>query len=527
MSEFAKEELLSAYLDGELTAAERERVEKLLAGDASARAVLDELRAASAAIRGLPAWKLDEDISSRVLAIAERRMLSEAPGDAVGEVDGKPSPLSFWQTAARRFLTPRAFAWSTTAIIVAVILSVYRPEEERRAAQGPIAMQTETDESAPAKLAPADAPLAAGREKRGPGEFRPAPAATPTPTFAEAEFAEKPAAESVAEPAAAPPASAIAAAEAKSAPAMESPSMKAPAMKPAAKKEASPGMGMGMGGGMGIAKDADGRMGMGGPKGGPLGFDAKPADGLAAGAAINGPAANAPAMPGKSLADQKADEMPKGKSEPSARFAKSSLGYEMPGAVSADALQYGAESQQVITVRCYYVSSQEEAQKSLQNILLTQKPPLRSLAEAKEGEAFERERQTVQSKAAPPAETARLDKPQKAIAKAAPSLQQISIEATPAQLKMVLKELGKQQSVFRNYAIDTDSPREEIKLQGKTAPTTEKSPTQQQAAPPPVQQQQRGNRIAARQSGGAADFYSILDEKTNYRIEFIIEAAPD
>ena len=45
MSDETNHELLSAYLDGELTADERQRVEQLLAESAECRQVYDELRA--------------------------------------------------------------------------------------------------------------------------------------------------------------------------------------------------------------------------------------------------------------------------------------------------------------------------------------------------------------------------------------------------------------------------------------------------------------------------------------------------
>ncbi|MBN2295003.1 MAG: zf-HC2 domain-containing protein, partial [Pirellulales bacterium] len=58
MTELPQEELLSAYLDGELTAAEKARAEKLLAEDPSAQATLDCLREVSSAVKSLPAFKL-------------------------------------------------------------------------------------------------------------------------------------------------------------------------------------------------------------------------------------------------------------------------------------------------------------------------------------------------------------------------------------------------------------------------------------------------------------------------------------
>ena len=81
MHDLSKNELLSAYLDGELTADEQAETARLLASSPAARQLLDELRAVSATLQSLPRQKLGEDLSQQVLCIAERRMLTDAePG---------------------------------------------------------------------------------------------------------------------------------------------------------------------------------------------------------------------------------------------------------------------------------------------------------------------------------------------------------------------------------------------------------------------------------------------------------------
>jgi len=122
MNESPQYELLSAYLDGELSAEERARVERWLDEDPAARGRLDELRAVAASLKSLPVHRLGEDFSDRVLRAAEHRILAEptALADA-------PRPSAERITArqiARRFLTPRAIAWSGLAVAVAILLSV-------------------------------------------------------------------------------------------------------------------------------------------------------------------------------------------------------------------------------------------------------------------------------------------------------------------------------------------------------------------------------------------------------------------
>ena len=81
MNDVPLHELLSAYLDGELTAAQRAEVEQLLATDPQARQWLDELRALSRTLQALPRYKLDEDLCQRVPAAAERRILTGSSPD--------------------------------------------------------------------------------------------------------------------------------------------------------------------------------------------------------------------------------------------------------------------------------------------------------------------------------------------------------------------------------------------------------------------------------------------------------------
>src|SRR5208337_2970926 len=85
MSDVPDTELFSAYLDGESTADEQVRAEQILAASPEARQLLEELRALGSTLQGLPQQELDEDLSARVLEVAERRML--LPDDA----DDKPS----------------------------------------------------------------------------------------------------------------------------------------------------------------------------------------------------------------------------------------------------------------------------------------------------------------------------------------------------------------------------------------------------------------------------------------------------
>ena len=79
MPEF-DEELLSAYLDGELTAAERARVEKLLAEQPESRHLFEELRSIKTSLERMPRSRLPHDFADQVLRQAEKEVLT-TPGD--------------------------------------------------------------------------------------------------------------------------------------------------------------------------------------------------------------------------------------------------------------------------------------------------------------------------------------------------------------------------------------------------------------------------------------------------------------
>ncbi|HJT36674.1 MAG TPA: zf-HC2 domain-containing protein [Pirellulales bacterium] len=74
------EELLTAYLDGELAGDERARVERLLAEQPESRQLLEDLRAIKQRLESLPAGRLDDDFAERVLRQAEREVLSGHDG---------------------------------------------------------------------------------------------------------------------------------------------------------------------------------------------------------------------------------------------------------------------------------------------------------------------------------------------------------------------------------------------------------------------------------------------------------------
>jgi anti-sigma factor RsiW len=125
--------LISAYLDGELTAEERAHVEQLLTTSGAARQLLEEMRALRAGLQDLPQHRLEMDFAQHVLRKAEQA-LSEQPvatEHASGDVDSSNrshlSPLSPHPASRlpiRLPLSRRGIAWSLVAVAAAVVIMV-------------------------------------------------------------------------------------------------------------------------------------------------------------------------------------------------------------------------------------------------------------------------------------------------------------------------------------------------------------------------------------------------------------------
>jgi anti-sigma factor RsiW len=86
------DELLSAYLDGELSADERAEVERRLAADPDSRQLLDELRALGTGLRSLPQARLDDDFVSQVMRRTEPEVQPAADGLPAADAPAADAP---------------------------------------------------------------------------------------------------------------------------------------------------------------------------------------------------------------------------------------------------------------------------------------------------------------------------------------------------------------------------------------------------------------------------------------------------
>jgi hypothetical protein len=122
------DELISAYLDGELSPAEKVRVEEQLMDSPEHRRLFEELKSLRRSLQSLPAESLDDDFAARVLRRAERELLADVP-----PVDkAKPNAADRGVNAGGALLRSergvrRGLLWSIAATAAAVGLVVFGP----------------------------------------------------------------------------------------------------------------------------------------------------------------------------------------------------------------------------------------------------------------------------------------------------------------------------------------------------------------------------------------------------------------
>jgi hypothetical protein len=133
------DELLSAYLDNELSSDERAAVEARLAADPSAQQLLQDLRSVSQSIQALPLETMGRDISAEVVQRAH------------GVTSKATPPLSITQPSAavdnslrvKIFRTPRAWIWATLAMAAGLVIMIVQSGDERAKNLPPLAQRNE------------------------------------------------------------------------------------------------------------------------------------------------------------------------------------------------------------------------------------------------------------------------------------------------------------------------------------------------------------------------------------------------
>lgn len=126
MNDKIPEELISAYIDGELTSDEQARVEQALLEDPQSQQLLEDLQALHDQLQAIPRSEPSQDYTQQILRRAERAILtgtSETPGTSDGT-----------KTAAVQIANPGArsnqpanlkhLIWATTALAATLVLAL-------------------------------------------------------------------------------------------------------------------------------------------------------------------------------------------------------------------------------------------------------------------------------------------------------------------------------------------------------------------------------------------------------------------
>lgn len=151
-------ELLSAYLDDELSAEERAGVEARLAADPAARETLEGLRSVSAELQRLPDVAPEARLSDEVL----RRVRDELSSAGANNADPR---LPFGRS-------PRGWLWAGLAVAASLAMVAFLPDASEQRGRD-IAKQ---DAAASDNMASEEAGGERGAENRAPAEMRAAPA---------------------------------------------------------------------------------------------------------------------------------------------------------------------------------------------------------------------------------------------------------------------------------------------------------------------------------------------------------------
>ena len=128
-------DLISAYLDRELSVEEQAKVEQLLADDPAAQRLADALTEVTDACRELPRGTFSSGLAERVLADAQRRISEGADKPAVAQTTTNQTELL---EPGGEFGLPfghssRSWAWAGVAAAAAVLIGFYgRPEPAPR-----------------------------------------------------------------------------------------------------------------------------------------------------------------------------------------------------------------------------------------------------------------------------------------------------------------------------------------------------------------------------------------------------------
>ncbi len=142
------DELVSAYLDGELTADEQSQIEERMAGSPEFRQAVEELRGLRTGFDVLPEHRLPADFADRVLRRAEQEILigtNDAAAPTASPITLAARPASEDRLPHRRSGF-RPFVWTMVAAAAALLILITNRQPNVR--EVPIAKSPEAERKA-------------------------------------------------------------------------------------------------------------------------------------------------------------------------------------------------------------------------------------------------------------------------------------------------------------------------------------------------------------------------------------------
>src|SRR5258707_1391850 len=129
MSQELHDERLSAYLDGELTPAERAEVEELLRTSSPHQQLVSELVSLRGSLKSLPHYMLGNEFAPRVVSAA--RLAAQERDAAAGSIPQEVNHTAVVLPLSRRsWLVASAGALAATAAAIAIIVFFSGPDGE-------------------------------------------------------------------------------------------------------------------------------------------------------------------------------------------------------------------------------------------------------------------------------------------------------------------------------------------------------------------------------------------------------------
>lgn len=130
MNEKIPEELISAYIDGELTSDEQVRVEQALLEDPHSQQLLEDLQALHDRLQAIPRSEPSQDYTQQILRRAERAILT-GPSTASGEEATTAVRPANPGVQANQPTNLKHLIWASTALAATLMLALLFRSEDR------------------------------------------------------------------------------------------------------------------------------------------------------------------------------------------------------------------------------------------------------------------------------------------------------------------------------------------------------------------------------------------------------------